>query len=71
MRKNNLRRLRKRLCFTQVKLAKAAGTCRATLVLIERHNYYPTAEVRGRLAAALGAEETLIWPTLEVATDGK
>jgi len=64
MRRNNLRKMRSRLVFSQAELAKAAHCSRATIILIERLNHYPSAEVRSRLAAALGMSEAVLWPSL-------
>lgn len=65
MRKNNLRKFRRQLGFSQVGLAKMAHCSRATIILVERLNHYPTARVRSRLATALGISEAAIWPNLE------
>ena len=69
MRKNNLRMLRKRLGFSQVGLAEAAHCSRATIIIVERLNHYPTAGVRSRLATALGVSETTLWPQLKASLE--
>ena len=71
MKKNQLKALRRRLSFTQIELAAAAHCSRALIISIERLNHYPGREVRSRLATALGVSEAVIWPTLEVVSDGK
>jgi len=71
MRKNNLRMLRRRLGFSQVGLAEEAHCSRATIILVERLNHYPTSGVRSRLATALGVTVAVIWPSVEVVSDDK
>ena len=70
MKRNNLRKLRRRLVLSQTELAGLAHCSRATIILIERLRHYPGQDVRARLSKALGISEAAIWPILEV-TDGK
>lgn len=69
MRRNNLRRWRRRLEFTQTELSGLAHCSRATIIWIERLGHYPTPGVRSKLATALGISEAVIWPSLEVSDD--
>ncbi|MEW6143365.1 MAG: helix-turn-helix domain-containing protein [Chloroflexota bacterium] len=69
MRKNFLRKLRRRLSYSQAELAEKAHCSRATIILVERLCHYPTRKVRNRLASALGVSESVIWPSLEASDD--
>ena len=63
---NFLREIRLRRGMTQVKLAAAAGTTPMLISFIERYNHTPRADLRRRLARALGVDERDIWPEVEV-----
>jgi len=65
MRKNNLRRFRKKLDLSQGELAGLALCSRATIIWIERLGHYPTPGVRSKLAKGLGMTEAVIWPSVE------
>ena len=68
---NKLRTWRQKLGFTQQELVQAAGVSIATIVLIERYGHLPGEDVRARIADALGVPESVIWPSIEVVSDGK
>jgi len=71
MKRNNLKKFRKMLGFSQVELAQRTHCSRVTIIFIERLGHYPTVGVRSRLATALGVHESVIWPTLEVVANGR
>lgn len=62
---NNLKRLRKERGLTMMALASQAGTTPTWLTYMERYGHIPGADLRGRIAAALGITEKEIWPDLE------
>ena len=53
------------LAFLSQTVYQAAGVSIATIVLIERYGHVPGADVRARLAEALGVSESVIWADLE------
>ncbi len=61
---NNLRELRKRQHLTLMGLAKRVGMGMSTLTFIERYDHVPGPELRRRIAEAVAADETDIWPEL-------
>ena len=72
MRVNQLREYRTKLGIRQQELAVRAGVSPALLVAVERYGHLPGADVRARIAAAMGVSETTLWPGVaEVASDGK
>ena len=58
---NELKELRRSRGFSQQALMLASGVSTATIVLIERYGQVPGADVRRRIARALGVEESEIW----------
>lgn len=71
VRQNNLRQLRKQQNLPIMELAAKTGVSTAVIVAVERYNLYPGPSVRERLAAALGVSEALIWPEVDVTSDGR
>jgi len=68
---NNFRQLRKQQGLSIMELAAITGVSTATIVGVERYNLYPGSSVRARLSKALGISESVIWPSIEVVSDGK
>jgi len=68
---NNLRRFRKGQDFTVRGLSVSAHVSTATIVAIEHYGDVPAARTREKIATALGMSESVIWPSLEVVSDGK
>jgi transcriptional regulator with XRE-family HTH domain len=62
---NNLRLLRRRQGLAQYAVAVKAGVSPTILGMVERYNYQPGAEVRQKIAAALGVSEEAIWPVVD------
>ncbi len=65
---NRLREMRLQQKLAQQAVAVRAGTNDATIVAIERYGYLPGADLRKRIAQAVGVEESDIWPELEAET---
>ncbi len=61
-RENRLRDIRDSRGLRQIDLHLFSGVSISMISFIEGHNKYPTREVRQRLAEALSADETEIWP---------
>lgn len=59
---NKLKEYRYEKGFTLMRLVVKAGVGYTTLNAIEHYSYFPTYEVRERIAQALGISEALIWP---------
>ena len=62
----NLRKLRQAQGLSLWGLAVRAGTSPTVLSAIERWNYRPGADLRTRIARALGVRVADIWPAEEV-----
>jgi len=62
MRANRLRELRLARRMSQLQLAAAAGTTPTLISFIERYGHVPRADLRRRLARALGVDEVDVWP---------
>jgi DNA-binding XRE family transcriptional regulator len=63
---HNLRKLRVAQRLSLWGLAVLAGTSPTVLSAIERWNYKPGADLRARIASALGVSVADIWPAEEV-----
>lgn len=61
---NHLRALRKALKMSMIPFSVQSGVSYYTLSCIEVHGYYPSAEIRARLATYLDVPESEIWPHL-------
>jgi len=48
--------------MSQLQLAAAAGTTPTLISFIERYGHVPRADLRRRLARALGVDEVDVWP---------
>jgi transcriptional regulator with XRE-family HTH domain len=70
MMQNFLREIRLRRGMTQVKLAAAAGTTPMLISFIERYGHVPRADLRRRLARALGVRVRDIWPEASEEAEG-
>lgn len=59
---NALRRFRKQQGFTIVELSARTGVSTSVIVGVERYGLRPGPSVRRRLSAALGIDESVLWP---------
>ena len=67
---NRVREFRQARGFTQIELALRSGSTVPYLGWIERHGLKPKADLRRRIAAALGGSEIEAWPELESTVEG-
>jgi len=51
--------------MTRAALAAAAGTTPWCITRIERHGHVPRADLRRRIAEALGVDESDVWPEMD------
>jgi len=57
--------------MTRAALAAAAGTTPWYITWIERHGHVPRADLRRRIAQALGVDESEIWPEIDKEERGR
>ena len=71
-RNNSLRRIRCSHGMSMMELAVVSGVSTATIVGIEKYNYFPETSTRERLSRSLGVSESKIWSNkVEIENDGK
>ena len=68
---NRLKELRAGQGMTLMGLAQAVGSTPTWLVYIEKYGHMPEADLRQRIASALGVGEGEVWPTLGEAEEAR
>lgn len=62
--RNQIKRLRQGLGLSQAGLAAVVQCTTPYVIFMEKHGYVPQADLRRRVAAALGVDEATVWPDL-------